>query len=239
MGERVAIVTGSTSGIGEATARALQAEGYRLIVNSARSAEAGHNLAAELGAEYVNADVARESEANAVVSRALEKWGRADVVVNCAGRTVQVPFDALDAINSQLFESILSTNLVGAWNVTRAAAPALREQGGAIVNVTSLAGVRPLGSSIPYAVSKAGLNHMTLLLARGLAPTIRVNAIAAGLIETPFIAERQEARKDWIERSPLRRIGIPEEVAQACLFLISAQYITGEILIVDGGMHLV
>ena len=178
MGERVAIVTGSTSGIGEATARALQAEGYRLIVNSARSAEAGHNLAAELGAEYVNADVARESEANAVVSRALEKWGRADVVVNCAGRTVQVPFDDLDAMNSQLFESILSTNLVGAWNVTRAAAPALREQGGAIVNVTSLAGVRPLGSSIPYAVSKAGLNHMTLLLAHGLAPTIRVNAIS-------------------------------------------------------------
>ena len=108
-----------------------------------------------------------------------------------------------------------------------------------MVNVTSLAGVRPLGSSIPYAVSKAGLNHLTMLLARGLAPTVRVNAIAAGLIDTPFITERQEARRDWIARSPLRRIGTPEEVAHACLFLIAAEYITGGILIVDGGMHLV
>jgi ketoreductase RED2 len=239
LNELVAIVTGSTSGIGEATARSLHAEGYRLVVNSARSIEAGHALAEELDAEYVRADVAKESEAQALVSRALEKWGRADVVVNCAGRTVQVPFEDLESINSQLFEGILSTNLIGAWNVTRAAAPTLRKHGGVIVNVTSLAGVRPLGSSIPYAVSKAGLNHMTLLLARGLAPTVRVNAIAAGLIETPFIAERQEARMDWLERSPLRRIGSPEEIAQACLFLIAAEYITGEILIVDGGMHLV
>ena len=239
MDQRVAIVTGSTSGIGEAIARSLHAEGYGLVVNSAHSPETGYTLAEELDAEYVKADVAIESEANALVSRALEKWGRADVVVNCAGRTVQVPFDDLDSIDSQVFEGILGTNLVGAWNVTHAAASALRKRGGVIVNVTSLAGVRPLGSSIPYAVSKAGLNHLTLLLARGLAPTVRVNAIAAGLIETPFIAERHEARKDWLERSPLGRVGTPGEIAQACLFLVGAEYITGEILIVDGGMHLV
>ena len=174
-----------------------------------------------------------------LVSRALEKWGRTDVLINCAGRTMQVPFHDLDSIDADLFEGFLRTNLVGAWNVTCAAASALRRQGGAVVNVTSLAGVRPLGSCIPYAVSKAGLNHMTQLLARGLAPAVRVNAVAAGLIETPFIAERGEMRKEWLERSPLGRVGTPEEIAHACLYLIKAQYVTGEILIIDGGMHLV
>jgi ketoreductase RED2 len=128
---------------------------------------------------------------------------------------------------------------MGTWSVTRAAVPALRATGsGSIVNVTSLAGLRPAGSSIPYAVSKAGVNHMTVLLANVLAPEIRVNAVAPGLVETPWTADWEDMHAFVRGMAPLKRSGLPDDMAEACMFLATNTYTTGQVILVDGGVHL-
>lgn len=125
-----------------------------------------------------------------------------------------------------------------------AAAPHLRASGaGSVVNVSSVSATRALGSSVPYAVSKAALNHMTRLLASQLGPAVRVNAVAPGLIDTPWYEDAEqvwESSRDWItENTPLRRVGTPEDVAEAALYLVNAAYTTGDVLAVDGGRHIV
>ena len=236
----VAVVTGSSSGIGAAVARALAAEGARLVVNSRSSVEAGRALAAELGdAVYVQGDVADEGACGALVDAALERWGRLDVVVNNAGFTRVIPHHDLDAADDEVWRRIFDVNVLGTWHMTRAAVPALRQAGdGAVVNITSLAGLRPTGSSIPYAVSKAAINHLTRLLANVLGPDIRVNAVAPGLIDTPWTADWEAVRSHVTASAPLRRSGRPEDVAEACLGLIRSGYATGQVLAVDGGVGL-
>lgn len=236
---KVALVTGSASGIGEAIARRFAAEGARVVVNSHRSVEAGTRLATELpGAVYVQADVSDEADGRRLVEAALEQFGRLDVLVNNAGTTRQIDHRDLDAVDAEVWQTIMATNLIGPFFLTRAAAPALREQRGSVVNVTSLAGVRQLGSSIPYAVSKAAFNHLTRLLANVLGPDIRINAVAPGLIETPWTAEWTAVRKSVEQTAPLRRPGLPAEVADVTLLLATATYMTGEIVLVDGGLGL-
>ncbi|MGH9065499.1 MAG: SDR family NAD(P)-dependent oxidoreductase [Acidimicrobiales bacterium] len=233
-------MTGSTSGIGEATARLFAAEGASVLVNSASSVGPGEALAAELpDAAYVQGDVSVEAQAAALVTAAVERWGRLDVLVNNAGTTVRIPHADLDAVTDEVWRRILDVNVMGTWYVTRAAVPALRATGGgAIVNVTSLAGVRPTGSSIPYAVSKAALNHLTRLLAGVLGPDIRVNAVAPGLVDTPWTAGWDDVREAVRRRAPLGRSAVPADVAQACLSMAVAGFVTGQVLVVDGGMGL-
>jgi len=237
---QVCIVTGSSSGIGEATARLFAAEGASVVVNSVRSVTAGEALAAELpDALYVQADVADESQAKHLVEATIERWGRLDVLVNNAGTTKVIPHDDLDAVTDEVWHRILDVNVIGTWYVTRAAVPFLRADGGGnVINVTSLAGVRPVGSSIPYAVSKAAENHMTLLLAKVLGPEIRVNAIAPGLVDTPWTQDWDVVRAGVQAMAPLRRSGLPAEVAHMCLWLATASYATGDVVLVDGGVHL-
>ncbi|MGH9073251.1 MAG: SDR family NAD(P)-dependent oxidoreductase [Acidimicrobiales bacterium] len=236
----MALVTGSTSGIGEATARLFAAEGASVLVNSASSVGPGEALAAELpDAAYVQGDVSVEAQAAALVTSAVERWGRLDVLVNNAGTTVRIPHADLGAVTDEVWRRILDVNVMGTWYVTRAAVPALRAAGGgAIVNVTSLAGVRPTGSSIPYAVSKAALNHLTRLLAGVLGPDIRVNAVAPGLVDTPWTAGWDDVREAVRRRAPLGRSAVPADVAQACLSMAVAGFVTGQVLVVDGGMGL-
>lgn len=237
---KVALVTGSSSGIGAAVAGRLAGLGAAVVVNSARSVPAGEATAAALpGASYIQADVSDPAGAESLVAGAVERHGRLDILVNNAGTTVVIPHRDLDAATDEVWERILRVNVIGTWNVTRAAVPHLEASGaGAVVNVTSIAGVRPTGSSIPYAVSKAALNHLTLLLANVLGPKVRVNAVAPGLIDTPWTETWDEVREAWRQRAPLRRSGRPDDVAEAVVGLVLAEFVTGQVLVVDGGMSL-
>ena len=237
---KVALVTGSSSGIGEAVARALATAGARVIVNSASSVAAGEAVAASLpDAMYLRADISIEDEARGLVAASVERAGRLDIVVNNAGTTVVIPHRDVDAITVDVWRRILEVNVIGTWTVTVAALPHLRATGaGCVVNITSLAGVRQTGSSIPYATSKAALNHMTRLLANVTGPEVRVNAVAPGLIDTPWTAGWDAIREGVRARSPLGRSGTPEDVAAAVLGLVRSPYQTGDVVVVDGGMHL-
>ncbi|MFI1717211.1 SDR family NAD(P)-dependent oxidoreductase [Streptomyces sp. NPDC053513] len=239
---RVALVTGSSSGIGAAVARRLADAGFRVVVNSARSVEAGRALAAELpDAVYVRADVSDEAQATALVEAAVEAYGRLDLLVNCAGTTRFIPHDDLEAASPEVWRHLYDVNVIGVWQTVTAAVPHLRKTRGNVVTVSSQAGVRPGGSSIPYAVSKAAVNHMTKLLAKALGPDVRVNAVAPGLIDTPWFdgVEGADAAKEHVAGAvPLRRVGRPEDIAGAVFDLAHASYITGEVLLVDGGGHL-
>ncbi|HEX6970569.1 MAG TPA: glucose 1-dehydrogenase [Micromonosporaceae bacterium] len=244
MDKRVAVVTGSSSGIGSAIAARLAAEGMRVVINSARSISAGEDLARSLpDAMYVRADVAVPEEARSLITATLEAYGRLDVLVNNAGTTRVIPHDDLAAATPEVWRSILDLNVVGSWQMSVAAVPHLRESDdGCIVNVSSVAGTRPVGSSIPYAVSKAALNHMTRLLAKALGPQIRVNAVAPALTETPWTRDDpffQDIAEKVRQGTPLRRVGTADDVAEAVLGLLRARHITGAVLPVDGGACLV
>ncbi|MEU9703404.1 glucose 1-dehydrogenase [Streptomyces sp. NPDC047981] len=241
--QRVALVTGSSSGIGAAVARRLAAAGIRVVVNSGRSVEAGKALAAELpDAVYVQADVSDEAQSAALVAAAVEAYGRLDILVNCAGTTRFIPHDDLAAASPEVWRHLYDVNVIGVWQTITAAVPHLRASGaGCVVNISSQAGVRPGGSSIPYAVSKAAVNHMTKLLAKTLGPDIRVNAVAPGFVDTPWfdgVEGADEAKAHVAGAVPMRRVGRPEDIAAAVHDLAHASYITGEVLLVDGGGHL-
>ncbi len=213
-------------------------EGARVVVNSSRSVEEGEALARSLpDAVYVQADVAQEDEAKRLVATAVERFGRLDVAVNNAGTTKRVPFHDLDGADDELWQRILAVNLMGPWYVSRAATPALRTTKGSIVNVGSVAGLIAGGSSLPYAVSKAALHHLTRTLAQALAPDVRVNAVAPGLVETPWTAG-WESNQAIVARTPLGRAATPEDIADAIVFLARAQFATGQVLAVDGGLTL-
>ena len=238
MTQRVALVTGSTSGIGAAIAGRLAADGFHVVVHSGSSAAEGERIAAELGGSYLQADLADAETAQATVSAALARLGRLDVLVNNAGVSRPIPHADLAAATPQEWRDVLEVNLVSPFALTTAAAPYLRRTRGCVVNVTSHAGVRPKGSSIPYAASKAALNHVTRLLAAALGPEVRVNAVAPGLVDTPLTADWTEAQQLWRERSPMRRAARPEDVAGLVADLVASEYLTGEVVVLDGGLNL-
>ncbi|MEI7293236.1 SDR family NAD(P)-dependent oxidoreductase [Paraburkholderia tropica] len=240
----VALVTGSTSGIGAAIARRLHADGYSVILHSRSSAETGEAMARELGnAAYVQADLANDADRTCLIREAAAVWGRLDVLVNNAGISRVIPHDDLAAATPEVWQELNEVNVVAPFRLVTEALPMLREaaargKAGCVVNVSSHAGVRPKGASIPYAASKASLNHVTRLLALTLAPDVRVNAVAPGLVDTPLTAQWTQAQALWRERSPMRRAASPEDIAQAVSLLVASDYLTGEILLSDGGLNL-
>lgn len=237
---KVVLITGSSSGIGEATARAFDAEGASVVVNSARSVEAGEAVAASLADSlYVRADIADPAECEALIARTLERFGRLDVLVNNAGVTKVISHRDLDAVDDETFRHILEVNVIGTFRLTRLAMSHLRSSGdGAVVNVTSVAGVRPTGSSIPYAASKAALNHLTSLLGNAVGPEVRVNAVAPGLVRTPWTAEWGPLHDNMKTAAPLGRSGEPGDIAAAIVDVAANRYITGQVVVVDGGLSL-
>jgi ketoreductase RED2 len=236
---QVAVVTGSSSGIGAATARAFAAAGASVLVNSARSVADGEAVATSLpDALYVQGDITEPEVADRLVAAALERWGRLDTLVNNAGTTAVIPHHDVEAASVDVWRRIFEVNVFGSWAMTVAALPALRDAHGSVVNVSSVAGVRPTGSSVPYAASKAALNHMTVLLAKVVGPEVRVNAVAPGLVDTPWTADWDLVRQAVSQLAPLRRSGRPEEVAEVVLALARAAYVTGQVVVVDGGISI-
>jgi ketoreductase RED2 len=239
-GGQVVLITGSSSGIGAATAHRFASLGATVVINSTTSVAAGEALAAALpDASYVRADVSDEEQARALIDEVVRRHGGLDVLVNNAGTTEVIPHHDLEAASPEVWRRIFDVNVFGTWQVTVAAVDHLRASGrGQVVNVSSLAGERPTGSSIPYACSKAALSHMTRLLANTLAPDIRVNAVAPGLVDTPWTAEWDVVRAFVNAQAPLQRTAAPDDVAELIVGLARSTYVTGEVVLVDGGLAL-
>ena len=237
---KVAIVTGSTSGIGEASARMLADAGANVVVNSSSSVDAGHALVEELPTEsmYVQADISDEAQDQALVAATVERFGRLDVLVNNAGWTTRVDHADLDALTNDILTKTFEVNVYGTWFLSRAAMPSLTETSGSIVNVTSIAGLRPLGSSTAYGMAKAALNMLTIDLAKHCGP-VRVNAVAPGLVKTPWTEDWDDLHGVMEAIAPLKRSATPEDCAQAVMSCITNEYMSGSILKVDGGTTLV
>ena len=238
---QVAIVTGSSSGIGEATARRLAALGANIVVNSSSSVEAGAGVADSLPTEslYVRADISDQSQSAELIAATLERFGQLDILVNNAGWTTRVPHSDLEALTDEIFRRTFEVNVFGTWWLTKAAMPHLRQSPNAnVVTITSIAGLRPLGSSIAYAMSKAALNHLTLLLAKSCAP-VRVNAVAPGLVATPWTSQWDDQHDAIAATAPLHRSATPDDCAEAVIGLIRSTYVTGHVVVVDGGTTLV
>ena len=236
---RVVLVTGSTSGIGASVAQRFADAGDTVVFNSARSVDVGNALAqATPNAHYIQGDISHPEDCTRLIAEVIARCDRLDVLVNNAGTTRVIDHRDLAAADVAVWREIFEVNVFGTWNLSVAAMDALRETRGAIVNVTSLAGVRPTGSSIPYAASKAALNHMTALLAKAVGPEVRVNAVAPGLIDTPWTADWDAVRAAVTHRAPLGRSGTPEDVADVVVALAGSSYVTGQVVVVDGGLGL-
>lgn len=236
----VVLVTGSSSGIGAATARRFAEAGHSVVLNSLKSVEAGEELATELpGSLYVQADIAKSEDCTRLVGEVLERYGRLDVLVNNAGVTKMIPHHDLEAATIDVWREIFEVNVFGTWSMSIAAIQALRASRGSIVNVSSVAGFRPSGSSIPYAASKAAVNHMTALLAKVVGPEVRVNAVAPGLVDTPWTQDWNTIRERVVRAAPLKRTGLPDDIADVIVTLATTPYMTGQVVIVDGGLSLV
>ena len=242
MSDRVALVTGSTSGIGRAVVERFVADGMKVVINSVSSVDAGQAMVANLGEDrthYVQGDIAVTSDAQRLVDETIARFGRLDVLVNNAGTTVRIPHEDLATATPEIFRRLYDVNVVGTWQMSTAAMPHLKATGaGCIVNVGSLAGVRPTGSSIPYAASKAALHHLTVLLANVVAPEVRVNAVAPGLVDTPWTAEWGDLHEAIKVVAPMRRSALPEDVSDVVATLADATYVTGQIWVIDGGLSL-
>lgn len=238
---RVAVVTGSSSGIGESIARHLSDLGARVVVNSSSSVAAGEAVAASLAndAFYVRADIAEKDDCRNLIDRTLAECGKLDILVNNAGWTTPIAHHDLEALTDEIFMKTFEVNVYGTWWLSKMAIPHLKKSDdGNIVNVTSVAGVRQVGSSMAYSMTKAALNQMTKLMAKSCWP-VRVNAVAPGLIETPW-TEDWDAMHEAVKKTvPLHRSGTPEDCAQATLGLLRSTYATGQIFVVDGGLTLV
>jgi NAD(P)-dependent dehydrogenase (short-subunit alcohol dehydrogenase family) len=245
----VAIVTGGGTGIGRAVSLALAHAGAKAVfVNYSRSAAEAEATARDLddlGCEGIahRCDVAVDADCREMVAQAQLRFGRLDVLVNNAGTTHHIPHRELESLTDKVWEEIIGVNLRGAFHCARAAAPELRKAHGAIVNVASIAGWRASGSSIVYGVSKAGLIQLTRNLAIALAPEVRVNSVSPGLVATRWFRQKYgdepaSAQEQFMaEHTPLGAVALPEHVAQAVMGFLGMDLVTGENLIVDGGMH--
>lgn len=246
---RAAIITGGGTGVGRSTALLLAERGYDVAINYRKSKDEAESTGKEIEALgraclVVQADVAEDDACRRLVASALERFGQLDVLVNNAGTTSFIPHGDLDKVNQDDWRRINDVNLVGPFQMARAARSALAAQKGLIVNVTSTAGISASGSSIPYCASKAALINMTMSLARVLAPEIRVNSVAPGFITGRWLENglgpAYERVKSAVEsRVPMQRVCDPIDVARAIVSLVEGSpLVTGQTLVCDGGMLL-
>ncbi|WP_343499502.1 SDR family oxidoreductase [Achromobacter denitrificans] len=253
----VCLVTGAASGIGAATALRFAQEGWAVAINNfdhgtRAAAEAVAAQCRDAGAQalIVDADVGDDAACRALVDAVAATWGRLDAVVNSAGTTRVVPHADLEAIDAVEFERVYRVNLIGMFQMTRAAAPLLRDRpagagSGCVINISSLASLNGTGSSIAYAASKGAVNSLTLSLARNLAPQVRVNAIAPGMVDDGLL--RRVLGDDAYgrvvdgmrENAPLKRVSQPSEIAELAWFVAArAPAMTGQVLAIENGLLL-
>jgi len=201
-------------------------------------------MARELpGASYTRADLADAGQCKSLIEAVLAKHGRLDVLVNNAGVSSRIAHGDLAAATAEIWRQMMDVNVIGPWLLIAAAEQALRaaataDRPACIVNIGTHAAVRPKGASIPYAASKAALHHASRLLALALGPAIRVNVVAPGLVDTPMTASWTDAQELWRTRAPMRRAAQPSDIAEAVVGLVRNDYVTGEILLMDGGLNL-
>jgi len=247
---KVAIVTGSATGVGAASARSLAGRGYDVLINYSKSeAEAKASAAAcrDAGADVLlmRGDVSADDDCKAMVQAVVERWGRVDALVNNAGVTSFAGATNWDAIDAQVFQRVVGVNALGTFQMIRACTSHLKAARGSIVNVSSIAGALGIGSSVAYIASKGAVNSMTLYFARALAPEVRVNAVCPGLITTRWFVDGvgqdgyERIKAMYESNAPLGRASSPEDVADAVVWLIDgARTVTGELLMLDSGVHL-
>jgi 3-oxoacyl-[acyl-carrier protein] reductase len=252
-----AIITGSASGLGAATAAILAKGGARIVINyssSQKEAEETADLCRKAGAEIavVQGDVSRDADCKKIVAAAAS-WGRVDALINNAGTTKHMAHDNLDGLSAEDFQRLFGVNTIGPFQMVRAARSLLEAgakasgRASAVVNVSSVAGISGIGSSIAYAASKGALNTITYSLARALAPLIRVNTVCPGYIDTPWFTKGRgvegaaKVRDAVVAKVPLKRASTAEDVAQLVCFLATpaSSNMTGEIVRMDAGAHLV
>ena len=248
MDKKVAVITGSSSGIGAATARLFARNGFNVVINYSRDPQPAQVVADEcrqLGADVLvmQANVANDEDCRTLAAAVEQKWGRADALVNNAGTTKFVAAKNLEGLSAQDFQDIYAVNVIGAYQMIRALSPLMAKHPvAAIVNVSSIASVMGVGSSIAYMASKGALNAMTFGLARALAPAIRVNAVGPGMVETPWLQQGlgtemyENRRQAYMNTAALGATIQPEDVADACYWLCTgAAKTTGEFILIDGG----
>ncbi|MSP84157.1 MAG: SDR family oxidoreductase [Alphaproteobacteria bacterium] len=245
---KAALVTGGISGIGLAAGTMFATQGARVALNHLPDDSRAPAVLADLrrrGLDVIGApgDVGKPGEAEAMVGKAVADLGRLDYLLNNAGTpgtTEPIVFENLDAMSEEFWARLLAVNLLGPFRCAHAAAPHLKRARGAIVNTASIAGLGSKGSSIAYGATKGGLVNLTTNLARALAPEVRVNAVAPGLVDSPWTAGWPKAWRDQaIEAALLKRTCAPEDIAEVMLFLCAgARMVTGRTIVVDGGRYL-
>jgi 3-oxoacyl-[acyl-carrier protein] reductase len=247
---KVAIITGSATGVGAATALSLAGRGYNILINYSRSeqeAKASEIACKAAGADtlLVRGDVADDGDCRRMADAAMARWGRIDALVNNAGITSFAGSANWDALDVATFQNIYGVNVIGAFQMVRACVPHLKAVNGAIVNVSSIAGALGIGSSVAYIASKGAINALTLHLARTLAPEIRVNAVCPGLITTRWFVDgvgaenAKQLQTQYEQTVPLHTACTAQDVAEAIVWLVDgARTVTGELMLLDSGMHL-
>jgi 3-oxoacyl-[acyl-carrier protein] reductase len=239
--ERVAVVTGSATGIGRAAAWRLAERGYAVTVNYAKSKAEAEETAEGVrrrGARVLvqAANVADDQAVRALVERTAAELGGVDVLVNNAGMTHFIPHADLDALTAAVWDEILDVNVKGTFFACRAAMPHLQARRGSIVNVASVAGLAGSGSSIAYAASKGAMITLTKSLARAFAPEVRANAVAPGPVQTRWLADHQDMVEQAMALTPLKRPATAEDIADVIVFLADVTTLmTGQVLVIDGG----
>ncbi|MFE4036559.1 MULTISPECIES: SDR family NAD(P)-dependent oxidoreductase [Priestia] len=241
---KVFIITGGGTGIGKATALKLADMGAKLVINYSNSeteAKKGVEEIAEKGgiAFAFKANVANEQEVNAMIHQTITQFGRLDGLVNNASITAQIPMNDLESATDDIWNSLYDVNVKGMFHCVKAAVPHMKKQkSGAIVNVGSVAGTTGTGSSIPYAATKAAIHTMTKSLAIALAPNIRVNCISPGAVDTRWWSGNEDKMYQLAGNLPLQRISSPEDIADAILFQLKQESVTGQVFTIDNGQAL-
>ncbi len=231
---KVALVTGAGIRIGRSIALRLAAEGADVVVNYRKSADEANEVVAKIEADgrkavAIQADVTKRAEVKKMFAAAMEKFGRLDILVNNAGTFFAVKFEE---ITDEQWDGILDTNLKSQFLCAQAAAPIMKKQGsGRIVNISSLGGMLAWPAYTHYCVSKAGVIMLTRCLSRALGPEVLVNSVAPGTIEFPGEAPDE----DYIQRVPLHRTGTGDDIADAVAYLVKSEFVTGQVIAVDGG----